>query len=489
MRSWDIGNSADCDVVVDSPMASGRHCRLTQSREGFFLEDLGSTNGTYVDGIRISSATRVAPGMAITLGQSASMPWPSEAATFIHIGRVAGNDIVLDDPRVSSRHARLIFVDGCNPAIEDLGSSNGTFLNSADNRVTRLIRLSSADTVYFGSLAVPAARLLAARVEPVAPIPVPSPSNAAEPRTELIEHEQIDAMPRIAPIDRSPGTMPVERMPAASFLEGMLWHLAALAQAPVLAISIVLILKRQSVAAGAAANWASVGQAIASASFALALCAVWLGCSFALAEVASGRWPGRRDEFDGVSFFNSLGSRIGVLVLGCAVGCGLLLTIVHAGSGFRGSRLAMWALLVLASIVGLMLGLLVSAWLRNWRAVALILIMIFVLMAALGGRFLPLSGRSLPIRMVAAALPVRWAFEAILLLESPSHPAPVNPDNALITPDRDLAEAYFAADSTRMGPYADAMALGFMLIGVASAVALTLAIPTTKSAVGALPWQ
>ena len=31
MRSWVIGSSADCDVVVDSPLASGRHCQLTQT--------------------------------------------------------------------------------------------------------------------------------------------------------------------------------------------------------------------------------------------------------------------------------------------------------------------------------------------------------------------------------------------------------------------------------------------------------------------------
>jgi pSer/pThr/pTyr-binding forkhead associated (FHA) protein len=489
MQSWVIGSNADCDVVVDSPLASGHHCRLTQSREGFFLEDLGSTNGTYVDGSRITNATRVAPGMAITLGQSMSMPWPSEVATFIHIGRVPGNDIVLDDPRVSSRHARLMIVDGCITAIEDLGSSNGTFLNSADNRVTRPMRLTSADIVYFGSLAVPAARLFDARVESVAPMPVPSHTVADEPPTEFTEREPIDAMPQMAPVQRIPETMPIERMPAAGLMEGLLWHLAALAQAPVLAILIVLTFRRQSLAAVTAGNWASVGQGIASASFALAFCALWLGCSFAMVEVASGRWPRGRDDYDGTSFFISFGSRIGILVLGCAVGCALLLAIVYAGVGFRGSSLAMWALLVLASNVGLTLALLVSAWLRNWRTTALTLVMIFVLMAALGGRHLPLSERSMPAHMVAAAMPVRWAFEGILLLESPSHPAPENPDGTISTADRDLAEPYFAAGSTRMGPYADAMALGFMLIGIATAVVLSSTSWNTRSTVRALPWQ
>ena len=60
------------------------------------------------------------------------MPWPPELVKFLRIGRVPGNDIVLDDPRVSSRHARLMIVAGSEALIEDLGSSNGTFLNSAE---------------------------------------------------------------------------------------------------------------------------------------------------------------------------------------------------------------------------------------------------------------------------------------------------------------------------------------------------------------------
>ena len=83
MRSWVIGSSADCDVVVDSPLASSRHCQLTQTADGFILDDLGSTNGTYVDGVRIASSTRVTPANEITLGQTVPMPWPAEVVNYI----------------------------------------------------------------------------------------------------------------------------------------------------------------------------------------------------------------------------------------------------------------------------------------------------------------------------------------------------------------------------------------------------------------------
>ena len=41
------------------------------------IEDLGSTNGTFVNGTRLAGEIRVVPGDAITLGRSIPMPWPT----------------------------------------------------------------------------------------------------------------------------------------------------------------------------------------------------------------------------------------------------------------------------------------------------------------------------------------------------------------------------------------------------------------------------
>jgi hypothetical protein len=76
MRSWVIGSSLDCDVVVDSPLASGRHCQLTQTADGFLLNDLGSTNGTFVNGVRLAGSTRLRTADSITLGRTVPFPWP-----------------------------------------------------------------------------------------------------------------------------------------------------------------------------------------------------------------------------------------------------------------------------------------------------------------------------------------------------------------------------------------------------------------------------
>jgi len=449
MRSWVIGSGLDCDVVVDSPLVSARHCQLTQIPEGFVLDDLGSTNGTYVDGVRIASPARVTPGESITLGKTLLMPWPSGVVSFVRIGRVEDNDIVVDDPRVSGRHARLIVVVDSETLIEDLGSSNGTFLNSADRRVTRPTRLTETDTLFFGTLAVPATRLLARLKELETVAPEPSPSTS-EPRPE-----------------------PTAARPAIASLEGNRWILAVLAQAPIFAVLIVLIAGRQAAAPVTTAGWPSVGQGIASVTFALALAAIWLGCSIAVGERAAGRSPGRNVGVDSARSFVSFGSRLAILVPVCAVGCALLLAIVYWGSGLKGPRLAMWGVLLLASLVGLFFGLVVSSLIPNWTTAAAVLLVCFVPMIALGGWLWPLSGKSPPIRMLAAAMPSRWAFEGLLLLEFPSHRAPTSPEGSDAKQNRDVVEDCFPANSERMGPKADAMAMGSMLIGLAALAALT----------------
>ena len=50
-----IGTAASCDLVLDDAAVSAVHCRLRPTREGFLLEDCGSTNGSFVDGYRVQA--------------------------------------------------------------------------------------------------------------------------------------------------------------------------------------------------------------------------------------------------------------------------------------------------------------------------------------------------------------------------------------------------------------------------------------------------
>src|ERR687893_335329 len=50
---WTVGRSEDNDVVIPDPNVSRRHARLSRLDNGFVVEDLGSTNGTLLDGAPI----------------------------------------------------------------------------------------------------------------------------------------------------------------------------------------------------------------------------------------------------------------------------------------------------------------------------------------------------------------------------------------------------------------------------------------------------
>lgn len=68
-----FGRDPDCHIVLDHPSVSGRHARLSWTREGLFLEDLGSTNGTFASGEKVLRGI-VRRGDDILLGDVA-LPW------------------------------------------------------------------------------------------------------------------------------------------------------------------------------------------------------------------------------------------------------------------------------------------------------------------------------------------------------------------------------------------------------------------------------
>lgn len=148
--------------------------------------------------------------------------------------------------------------------------------------------------------------------------------------------------------------------------------------------------------------------------------------------------------------------------------CAVLLAIVHWGSGLRGDWLAMFGVLVMGAGVGLSLGLVVFALSRSPVATAAVMLLSLLPMIALGGWIRPLPAMSRTVRPVAEAMPSRWAFEGLLLLETDRRPPPQESEPSL---DRDVSEDVFPAESERMGVTADAMALGFMLIGLTAVTA------------------
>lgn len=155
-----IGRDPASDVLLSDGTVSRRHARILVEENTAFIEDLGSTNGTKLNGqplvvgervplppqaeLQFGSviltlelpegfttavvAEAVAPPLAFLVNkEDPSQRFPLYARPQ-KIGRRAGNDIVVPDPYVSGQHATIEIV-GDEVRITDLGSTNGTFVN------------------------------------------------------------------------------------------------------------------------------------------------------------------------------------------------------------------------------------------------------------------------------------------------------------------------------------------------------------------------
>lgn len=156
-----IGRANDNDHVVSDPRVSGHHCRITIHENGSaVIEDLDSSNGTFVNGHKIQIQT-LKSGDTVMLGSSfrldsslwthapkAALPRDSGSKQTITVGRDSSNDVVIRNIRVSRHHARLSKTDS-GWQIEDLQSSNGTFVNG--RKISRS-PITLKDTIVVGGV-------------------------------------------------------------------------------------------------------------------------------------------------------------------------------------------------------------------------------------------------------------------------------------------------------------------------------------------------
>jgi ABC transport system ATP-binding/permease protein len=143
-----IGRGAANDVVIAKERVSREHARIYAADDGYWIADLDTKNGTYLNGERLRAAPRrLANGDLVTIGDETlrilageeTRGAPGELAVReaqtvqlsgerLAIGRDPGNDVVLDDPNVSRFHAEVGPGVGGTELI-DLGSRNGTRVN------------------------------------------------------------------------------------------------------------------------------------------------------------------------------------------------------------------------------------------------------------------------------------------------------------------------------------------------------------------------
>jgi len=68
-----IGRDINADIVINTAEVSRGHARLRLEAGGYILEDLGSTNGTFVNGQRLTAPRVMRPGETIMLGETVTL--------------------------------------------------------------------------------------------------------------------------------------------------------------------------------------------------------------------------------------------------------------------------------------------------------------------------------------------------------------------------------------------------------------------------------
>ncbi|MCB9766540.1 MAG: FHA domain-containing protein, partial [Alphaproteobacteria bacterium] len=160
--TWRLGRGEQAELRIDSPVISALHLQLEREDGRWFATDLGSTNGSFVDGRRLTPHARE-PIPAIATLHLGSFTLTAAAISAAHrrlridadegrelvVGRDPACDLVLDAPTLSPRHAALRRVEGLW-RIRDLGSRAGTWVNGEPIRGEHTLR--PGDRVELGTL-------------------------------------------------------------------------------------------------------------------------------------------------------------------------------------------------------------------------------------------------------------------------------------------------------------------------------------------------
>jgi pSer/pThr/pTyr-binding forkhead associated (FHA) protein len=178
------------DVLISDGRVSRRHAQIVMSDAGMTLEDLGSTNGTILNGNKVetnvvtaiasgdkmsfggfemvlsvpgaSSATqvfatnktaaieapRLEPPAAFLVGGDLRLPLKKGLNTF---GRKAENDVQIPDPYVSGKHGVIEVLDD-GIYLTDTGSTNGTLVNDAKLAPQQKTKIGKDDEIKLGSI-------------------------------------------------------------------------------------------------------------------------------------------------------------------------------------------------------------------------------------------------------------------------------------------------------------------------------------------------
>ena len=165
-----IGSDPNCDIVIDLPIVSGIHCSVLRRKDVVVLRDLKSTNGTFVNFHRVTHPTKIYPSDLIVLGRDTRVKLPlsffpnlQNAKRVGFVGRSEQCEFYFAHDTISAYHARIV-LDKVSLQVEDLGSTNGTFLITPEGESNRIqprtpTAIDGYSFIRFGKYKVPVDQL------------------------------------------------------------------------------------------------------------------------------------------------------------------------------------------------------------------------------------------------------------------------------------------------------------------------------------------
>jgi len=159
-----VGRDSECDICIPDHRISRQHAKISVTPSGLVVEDLGSANGTTVNGQKVSKPTLFQSGDKIKFHNMefmAELISPAknevlflrsenyadkELQGLLFVGRDSECDVCIPDHRISRRHAKIT-VTQLGVFVEDLNSINGTFVNG--QQIDRATQVNSGDSLRF----------------------------------------------------------------------------------------------------------------------------------------------------------------------------------------------------------------------------------------------------------------------------------------------------------------------------------------------------
>lgn len=265
-----------------------------------------------------------------------------------------------------------------------------------------------------------------------------------------------------------------------------LWNTTILLiQAPVIAGLLVLVFgKHAAQTIDDAHSWNMVVSATGTSLFVMAISAIWFGCSNAAREIV-GEWAiYQRERMVNLTLPAYVSSKLATLGIFCVVQCILLLAITYPGLRLDGSILYLYLTLLIASFIGMAMGLVISAIARTSEvAIALVPLTILPLLI-LGGALLPAHKMNAVVKLAATTMPSRWVFENMVLAEAYDKPNALSPIGPFLHTHKekddaevkgiDLAEEYFPEEDERTGMIFSWVVISVMLVVMIAVIHGTL---------------